>query len=80
MTKGKVREAILDSDVVLRIGSHTCVPKVGDLIRFILKKAHCERYSIHPGAVKMYHDSSQHYWWLGIKRDISKFISRCLTY
>ena len=27
----------------------------------------------------MYHDLSQHYWWCGMKRDISDFVSRCLT-
>ena len=24
-------------------------------------------------------DLSQHYWWCGMKRDISDFVSRCLT-
>ena len=27
----------------------------------------------------MYHDLSQYYWWCGMKRDISDFVSRCLT-
>ena len=53
--------------------------RTGDLIRLILEEAHCSRYSIHPGAAKMYHDLSQHYWWCGMKRDISDFVSRCLT-
>ena len=26
-----------------------------------------------------YHDLSQHYWWCGMKRYISDFVSRCLT-
>ena len=34
------------------------MPKIGDLIRLILEEAHCSRYSIHPGAAKMYHDLS----------------------
>ena len=78
--KGDAKEAVLDSDGVLRIGGRICVPKTGDLIRLILEKAHCSQYSIHPGAAKMYHDLSQHYWWYGMKRDIIDFVSRCLTY
>ena len=61
--RGEAKEAVLDSDGVLRIGGRICVPKTGDLIRLILEEAHCSRYSIHLGAAKMYHDLSQHYWW-----------------
>ncbi|XP_069152026.1 uncharacterized protein [Solanum lycopersicum] len=56
-----------------------CVPRTGDLIRLILEEAHCSRYSIHLGAANMYHDPSQYYWWCAMKRDISDFVSRCLT-
>ncbi|XP_069154352.1 uncharacterized protein [Solanum lycopersicum] len=28
----------------------------------------------------MYHDLSEHYWWCGIKRDITDFVLRCLTF
>ena len=59
--RGEAKEAVLDSDGVLRIGGRICVPKTGDLIRLILEETHCSRYSIHPGAAKMYHDLSKHY-------------------
>ena len=59
--RGETKEAVLDSDSVLRIGGRICVPRTGDLIRLILEEAHCSRYSIHPGVSKMYHDLSQHY-------------------
>ena len=75
--RGEAKEAIHDYDGVLRIGGKICVPGTGDLIKLILEKAHCSRYSIHPGAAKMYHDLSLNYWWCGIKRDISDFVSRC---
>ena len=58
--RGEAKEAILDSDGVLWIGSRICVPRTGDLIRLILEEAHCSLNSIHPGVVKMYHDLSQH--------------------
>ncbi|GJX61087.1 putative reverse transcriptase domain-containing protein [Tanacetum coccineum] len=41
--------------------------------------AHTSRYSIHPGADKMYYDLRDLYWWPGMKRDISEYVSRCLT-
>ncbi|KAD4888717.1 hypothetical protein E3N88_20790 [Mikania micrantha] len=37
------------------------------------------RYSIHPGAKKMYKDLRVQYWWLGIKNDVIHFVSKCLT-
>ncbi|XP_069143547.1 uncharacterized protein [Solanum lycopersicum] len=41
--RGEAKEAVLDSDGVLRIGGKICVPKTGDLIRLILEEAHCSR-------------------------------------
>nr|XP_019067971.1 uncharacterized protein LOC109119599 [Solanum lycopersicum] len=75
----EAKEVVLDPNGVLRIGGRICVPKTGDLIRLILEEAHCSRFSIHPRAAKMYHDLSQHYWLCGMTRDISNFVSRCLT-
>ncbi|GJT24452.1 putative reverse transcriptase domain-containing protein [Tanacetum coccineum] len=37
------------------------------------------RYSVHPGADKMYYDLRDLYWWPGMKRDIAEYVSRCLT-
>ena len=54
----EAKEVVLDSDGVLRIGGRIRVPRTGDFVRLILEEAHCSRYSIHPGAAKMYHDLS----------------------
>ena len=54
-----------------------CVPDVGELRQHILAEAHNSRYSIHPGAAKMYRDLWEVYWWNGIKRDIANFMSKC---
>ena len=45
------------------------------LIHNILTKAHSSRYSIHPGATKMYRDLKQHFWWSRMKRDIVDFVA-----
>ncbi|GJW84734.1 putative reverse transcriptase domain-containing protein [Tanacetum coccineum] len=44
-----------------------------------MDEAHTSRYSIHTGADKMYYDLRDLYWWLGMKRDIAEYVSRCLT-
>nr|GEY40347.1 putative reverse transcriptase domain-containing protein [Tanacetum cinerariifolium] len=55
------------------------VPLVGDVRRVILNEDHKSRYSVHPGADKMYHDLRDMYWWPRMKRDIAIYISKCLT-
>ncbi|GJW30589.1 putative reverse transcriptase domain-containing protein [Tanacetum coccineum] len=56
------------------------VPLVGDIRMVILDKAHKSKYSVHPGADKMYHDLRDMYWWPKMKRDIATYVSKCLTY
>lgn len=54
--KGESKAAILEREGVLRIKGRICVPRKGDLTRLIKEDAHSLRYSIHPGATKMYRD------------------------
>ncbi|GKA30475.1 putative reverse transcriptase domain-containing protein [Tanacetum coccineum] len=37
------------------------------------------KYSVHPGANKMYYDLRDRYWWPGMKKDIAEYVSKCLT-
>ncbi|GJX62972.1 putative reverse transcriptase domain-containing protein [Tanacetum coccineum] len=46
------------------------IPSVGDVRKLIMDEAHTSRYSVHPGADKMYYDLRDLYWWPGMKRDI----------
>nr|GEW77579.1 putative reverse transcriptase domain-containing protein [Tanacetum cinerariifolium] len=39
------------------------VPLVGGVRTIIMDEAHKTRYSVHPGADKMYHDLRDMYWW-----------------
>jgi hypothetical protein len=54
--------------------------KHGDFRTRILDEAHKSRYSVHPGATKMYQDLKKNYWWLGMKRDVIEYVGKCLTY
>ncbi|GKF05878.1 putative reverse transcriptase domain-containing protein [Tanacetum coccineum] len=56
------------------------VSLVGGVRTIIMDEAHKTRYSVHPGADKMYHDLRDMYWWPGLKRDIGTYVSKCLTY
>ncbi|KAA3461709.1 DNA/RNA polymerases superfamily protein [Gossypium australe] len=49
-----------------------------ELIRKILHEEHNGCLNIHPGSTKMYNDLRKWYWWLGMKKDIFEFVSRCL--
>ncbi|GKB21696.1 putative reverse transcriptase domain-containing protein [Tanacetum coccineum] len=51
----------------------------GDVRTLIKDEAHKSKYSVHPGADKMYYDLRDRYWWPGMKKDITVYVSRCLT-
>ncbi|KAI3819461.1 hypothetical protein L1987_13298 [Smallanthus sonchifolius] len=55
------------------------VPDRDDLRKFLMNESHKTRYSVHPGADKMYMGLRQQYWWPGMKKDIALFVAKCLT-
>ena len=34
---------------------------------------------MHPGSTKMYQDLKTSYWWSGMKRDVSEFVTKCMV-
>nr|GEY01741.1 Gag-Pol polyprotein [Tanacetum cinerariifolium] len=55
------------------------VPLVGGVRIITMDETRKTRYSVHPGADKMYHDIRNMYWCPGMKRDIPIYVSKCLT-
>ncbi|WRX18227.1 Integrase [Theobroma cacao] len=55
------------------------MPDLDNLREKILKEAHVIAYTVHPRATKMYHDLKIVYWWQGLKKDVAKYVARCLT-
>ncbi|KAD2805410.1 hypothetical protein E3N88_38787 [Mikania micrantha] len=55
------------------------IPAVDELRKLIFDEAHKTKYSVHPGADKMYQDLRAFYWWPGMKKDIAEYVGRCLT-
>jgi len=69
----------MKEDDIVRFHDRVCVPNDEELKRRILEEAHKSKYTIHPGATKMYHDLKSVFWWPGMKGDITTFVSKCLT-
>nr|GEU61478.1 hypothetical protein [Tanacetum cinerariifolium] len=44
-----------------------------------MNEAHKSKYSVHPGIDKMYYDLKDRYWWPGMKKEITMYVSKCLT-
>ncbi|GKC33749.1 putative reverse transcriptase domain-containing protein [Tanacetum coccineum] len=55
------------------------VPLKGDVRTLIMDKAYKSKYFVHLGADKMYYDLRNRYWWPVMKKDITVYVSRCLT-
>ncbi|TYK05031.1 reverse transcriptase [Cucumis melo var. makuwa] len=55
-----------------------CVPNISELKGAILEEAHNSAYAMHPGSTKMYRTLKKAYWWHGMKREIAKYVDRCL--
>uniref|UniRef100_A0A251SFU3 RNA-directed DNA polymerase n=1 Tax=Helianthus annuus TaxID=4232 RepID=A0A251SFU3_HELAN len=67
------------SDGLLYFKDRLWVPKQDDLRTLVMDESHKSRYSIHPGADKMYKDLRTKFWWPGMKKDVALYVSKCLT-
>ena len=78
--KGEVEENFsISQDGMLTMKGRVCVPDVKELRKMIMEEAHCSTYAMHPGSTKMYRTIKENYWWSGMKRDVTEFVSRCLV-
>jgi hypothetical protein len=68
-----------DSQGTLWLGRRICVPNQKHVKELILREAHGSAYSIHPGSTKMYKDLKTRYWWYGMKRDVTEYVTLCDT-
>ena len=75
---GQLKGFSVRVDGTVMMGHRLCVPNVGELKKEIMEEAHSSAYAMHPRSTKMYHTLREHYWWRGMKKDVAKFVSRCL--
>ena len=76
---GKETEFTENEDGVLYYKDRVCVPNDSELKKAIPKEAHSGSFSMHPSSTKMYQDLKVSYWWSGMKRDVSEFVTKCLV-
>ncbi|GJT60704.1 putative reverse transcriptase domain-containing protein [Tanacetum coccineum] len=62
------------SDGTLYYLDQIWLPLKGEVRTLIMDEAHRSKYSIHPGADKMYYDLRDRYWWPGMKKDIDEYV------
>ncbi|KAL5577068.1 hypothetical protein UlMin_018767 [Ulmus minor] len=77
--EGKHTDFKVSTDGVLGFKRRLCVPADEELKQQILYEAHNTPYSICPGITKMYQDLKRLFWWPGMKRDVVKYVEKCLT-
>ncbi|KAJ9555712.1 hypothetical protein OSB04_010326 [Centaurea solstitialis] len=77
--RGQLPLMVRDSRGLLTRHARVWVPHAGDARQTLLEEAHKSRFSIHPGATKMYRDLRTDYWWPGMKREVARYVESCLT-
>ncbi|KAM1144147.1 hypothetical protein ACFX2B_032592 [Malus domestica] len=77
--KGEEEHFIIRSDGALMWENRLYVPHDNEAVkRAILDEAHLSAYAMHPGSTKLYRTIRPFYYWLGMKRDVADYVSRCI--
>ncbi|KAJ9544596.1 hypothetical protein OSB04_024303 [Centaurea solstitialis] len=77
--RGQLPMMVRDGRGLLTRHGRVWVPLAGGARQTLLEEAHKSRFSIHPGATKMYRDLRVDYWWPGLKREVARYVESCLT-
>ncbi|GKA63590.1 putative reverse transcriptase domain-containing protein [Tanacetum coccineum] len=74
LQKGLDEMIELRNDGALYYLDRIWVPLKGEVRTLIIDEAHKSKYSVHPGADKMYYDLRDRYWWPGMKKNIAEYV------
>ena len=72
-------EFSIKGDGSLYFRDRFCVPADSKPKKELLHKAHNLVFTMHPGGNKMYQDLKHNYWLKCMKRDVTDYVSKCLT-
>lgn len=67
-----------ESNGLLRFKGRLYVPNSRDLRDIVWKDVHIAPYVGHPGVTKMMDDVKPLYFWKGMKRNVARYVERCL--
>ncbi|KAL0544252.1 hypothetical protein IC582_019365 [Cucumis melo] len=76
---GQAVEFSISSNGGLLFERRLCVPADSVIKTELLTEAHSSPFSMHPGSTKMYLNLKRVYWWLNMKKEVAKFVSKCLV-
>ncbi|KAK8521849.1 hypothetical protein V6N12_066431 [Hibiscus sabdariffa] len=79
ITEGKPTDFRFRDEGVLCFKDRIVVPDDSKLRRTILTEAHSSPFAMHPGSTKMYRDLKGEYYWVGLKKDVAEFVSKCMV-
>ncbi|GJV98444.1 putative reverse transcriptase domain-containing protein [Tanacetum coccineum] len=79
LKEGKQAEFQVDDHGVILYGNRLCVFDDSSIREAVLTEAHNSHFSIHLGSTKMCRDLKQNFWWNGMKHDVARFVTKCLT-
>ena len=68
----------LEEDGLLTYKNRFHIPNIAYLRRMVMDEIHQATYSGHPGYQKTISTAKKQYFWLGMKKDIANYISRCM--
>jgi len=68
------------ADGGLRMKGRLVLPESTELRKELFDEAHRARYTVHPGATKMYKDLRRTFWGKNLRRDVAIYVTRCFTY
>ena len=76
---GKEIEFSMNEDEFLFYRDRVYVPNDSELKKSILQEANTGFFAIHLSSTKMYQDLKTSYWWSGMKKDVSDFVTKCMV-
>ncbi|KAK8510296.1 hypothetical protein V6N12_073367 [Hibiscus sabdariffa] len=79
IAEGKPTKFRFSDEGILCFKDRIVVPDNCELRRTILTEAHSSPFSMHPGSTKMYRDLKDEYYWVGLKKDVAEFVSKCMV-
>ena len=79
VAEGRQTDYHFSSEDVLYFKDKVVVLDDSELRQLILTEAHSSPFFMHPGSTKMYRDLRADYYWVGLKKDVAEFFSRCMV-